>query len=157
MKTVCTKANIIIIIKVQCWNVLEEHRQISWQPTKCTVSTQCTRLFWSNLQSPTTAYEWTKRSKFQSIRQSYSASTFSEITKPSSVVAMSPVGWVAVLSRKFSDWSSLLVQSWHASSMLGPSPPYSGGKTGGEKKSLKVSSKSAPCKWIYREDTGNII
>lgn len=76
-------------------------------------------------------------------------STSSEIKESSGVMAMSPVGWLSICCRRSSDCSSWLVQSWHASSMPSPSPPYSGGKTGGEKKSLRVSWKSAPCRCIY--------
>lgn len=76
-------------------------------------------------------------------------SASSEIKESSGVMAMSPVGWLSICCRRFSDCSSWLVQSWHASSMPSPSPPYSGGKTGGEKKSLRVSWKSAPCRCIY--------
>lgn len=76
-------------------------------------------------------------------------STSSEIKESSGVMAMSPVGWLSICCRRFSDCSSWLVQSWHASSMPSPSPPYSGGKTDGEKKSLRVSWKSPPCRCIY--------
>lgn len=81
----------------------------------------------------------------------------SEIKESSGVTSMSPVGWLAICCRRFSDWSNWLVQSWNTSSTHNPSPPYSGGKTGGEKKSLRVSWKSAPCRWIYSRERVSVI
>lgn len=84
-------------------------------------------------------------------------STSSEIKESSGVMAMSPVGWLSICCRRFSDCSSWLVQSWHAWSMPSPSPPYSGGKTCGEKKSLRVSWKSAPCRCIYSRGKRSLV
>lgn len=86
-----------------------------------------------------------------------SVSSSLEIKESSGAMAMSPVGWLAICCRRFSDWSSRFVQSSHISSMPGPSPPYSGGKTGGEKKSLSESWKSAPCIWICSRERATVI
>lgn len=144
---------------VQCWNAWKQHWQLPWCSQQSAVSIPELRPWETAIRE--CVKEFTCDPRDQSSKhypsESRSVSASSEINESSGVMAMSPVGWEAICCRRFSDWSSLLVQSWHDSSMPSPSPPYSGGKTGGEKKSLKVSWKSAPCMWIYRGQRGNLI